>query len=59
MCLTVRERAESELVVRSFKHGQSNPTYYVKFGGRELVVRKKPVSCRTSNCHLQSIPHLL
>lgn len=37
-------RADGELVVRSFKHGQSNPTYYVKFGGRELVLRKKPVS---------------
>jgi len=30
--------------VRQFKHGQSNPTYYVECGGRRLVIRKKPVS---------------
>ena len=32
------------MVIRKFKHGQSNPTYYLKFGGKELVLRKKPVS---------------
>ena len=31
-------------VIRRFKHGQSNPTYYVAYGGEELVLRKKPVS---------------
>ena len=30
------------LVLRQFDHGQSNPTYYIKYGGRELVLRKKP-----------------
>ncbi|GAB1611145.1 acyl-CoA dehydrogenase family member 10-like [Argonauta hians] len=28
--------------VRLFKHGMSNPTFYIKFGSQELVVRKKP-----------------
>ena len=31
-------------LVRQFKHGQSNPTYYVEYGGQKLVIRKKPVS---------------
>lgn len=30
--------------VHQFKHGQSNPTYYVEYGGQRLVIRKKPVS---------------
>ncbi|XP_057314737.1 acyl-CoA dehydrogenase family member 10-like isoform X2 [Hydractinia symbiolongicarpus] len=30
------------MVLRKFKDGQSNPTYYLKFGGREMVLRKKP-----------------
>ncbi|KHJ97644.1 phosphotransferase enzyme family protein [Oesophagostomum dentatum] len=29
-------------VVRRFGHGQSNPTYYIKMGNKELVLRKKP-----------------
>ncbi|RCN27289.1 hypothetical protein ANCCAN_26978 [Ancylostoma caninum] len=29
-------------VVHRFGHGQSNPTYYVKLGNEELVLRKKP-----------------
>ncbi|CAG5125094.1 unnamed protein product, partial [Candidula unifasciata] len=28
--------------VRMFEHGQSNPTYYVSYAGRHLVLRKKP-----------------
>ena len=31
-------------IVRQFKHGQSNPTYYVEYRGQRLVIRKKPVS---------------
>lgn len=31
------------LVLRQFRHGQSNPTYYVAYGGQEMVLRKKPV----------------
>ena len=37
-------RKEEELVLRQFRHGQSNPTYYVAYGGQEMVLRKKPVS---------------
>jgi len=33
---------EDSPIVRQFKHGQSNPTYYVEYGGKRLVVRKKP-----------------
>ncbi|VDO96116.1 unnamed protein product [Heligmosomoides polygyrus] len=29
-------------VVRRFGHGQSNPTYYIKLGSTEVVLRKKP-----------------
>lgn len=28
--------------IRKFSHGQSNPTYILTFGGRQLVLRKKP-----------------
>lgn len=28
--------------IKVFKHGQSNPTYYVSYAGKDLVVRKKP-----------------
>ena len=28
--------------IKVFKHGQSNPTYYVSYAGRDLVLRKKP-----------------
>ena len=31
-------------VLRQFRHGQSNPTYYLAYGGQEMVLRKKPVS---------------
>jgi aminoglycoside phosphotransferase (APT) family kinase protein len=30
------------LTVRQFRGGQSNPTYYLEAGGRELVLRRKP-----------------
>ena len=40
-------RQEEPPVIRQFKHGQSNPTYYVSYGGEEMVLRKKPVSERT------------
>lgn len=29
-------------LVRLYKHGMSNPTYYVRYAGREMVLRKKP-----------------
>ncbi|XP_071499816.1 acyl-CoA dehydrogenase family member 10-like [Diadema antillarum] len=34
--------SDGALTVRKFKHGQSNPTYFLRCGGRELVLRKKP-----------------
>ncbi|XP_056392197.1 acyl-CoA dehydrogenase family member 10 isoform X2 [Hyla sarda] len=36
------EKLSGALSVRQFSHGQSNPTYYVLFNGRQLVLRKKP-----------------
>ena len=36
-------KGEGEPVLRQFRHGQSNPTYYVAYGGQEMVLRKKPV----------------
>ena len=30
-------------LIRQFKHGQSNPTYYIEYAGAQLVLRKKPV----------------
>ncbi|XP_053557692.1 acyl-CoA dehydrogenase family member 10 isoform X2 [Bombina bombina] len=35
------EKSDS-FILRQFSHGQSNPTYYVKFNENELVLRKKP-----------------
>ncbi|XP_050408394.1 acyl-CoA dehydrogenase family member 10 isoform X1 [Patella vulgata] len=29
-------------IIRCFKHGQSNPTYYINYAGTEMVLRKKP-----------------
>jgi acyl-CoA dehydrogenase family protein 10 len=29
-------------LIRSFSHGQSNPTYFVKYGDSQIVLRKKP-----------------
>ncbi|XP_042297752.1 acyl-CoA dehydrogenase family member 10 isoform X2 [Sceloporus undulatus] len=35
-------QAKESLVLRQFSHGQSNPTYYIRFGEHQLVLRKKP-----------------
>nr|XP_033809923.1 acyl-CoA dehydrogenase family member 10 isoform X2 [Geotrypetes seraphini] len=35
-------RASEPLVLRQFSHGQSNPTYFIQWGDRQLVLRKKP-----------------
>ncbi|KAM6423102.1 acyl-CoA dehydrogenase family member 10 isoform 1-T1 [Liasis olivaceus] len=35
-------QAKGSLVLHQFSHGQSNPTYYVRFGDHRLVLRKKP-----------------
>ncbi|XP_060642043.2 acyl-CoA dehydrogenase family member 10 isoform X3 [Anolis sagrei] len=34
--------AKDSLVLRQFSHGQSNPTYYIKYGDHRFVLRKKP-----------------
>ncbi|XP_039252844.2 acyl-CoA dehydrogenase family member 11-like [Styela clava] len=33
---------DGDLQVKKFPSGQSNPTYYLKIGAKELVLRKKP-----------------
>ncbi|XP_063171514.1 acyl-CoA dehydrogenase family member 10 [Candoia aspera] len=35
-------RAKGPWALRQFSHGQSNPTYYIRLGDRQLVLRKKP-----------------
>lgn len=39
------------MVLREFQHGQSNPTYYVRAGGREMVLRKKPPGKLVKSAH--------
>lgn len=39
----LRQEEGVEPVIRQFRHGQSNPTYYIAYGGEEMVLRKKPV----------------
>src|SRR3954471_1968212 len=34
--------AKGDVVVRQFKGGQSNPTYWIGVGELEIVLRKKP-----------------
>ena len=41
-----------ELELRQFDHGQSNPTYYIRFGGEELVLRKKPPGKLLRGAHM-------
>lgn len=38
------QTASNDLTVLKFGYGQSNPSYYVRFDGKEMVLRKKPVS---------------
>ncbi|CAD5224542.1 unnamed protein product [Bursaphelenchus okinawaensis] len=40
------------LEVKKFGYGQSNPTYYLKYGHRELVLRKKPSGKLLPGAHL-------
>uniref|UniRef100_A0AC34GK05 Uncharacterized protein n=1 Tax=Panagrolaimus sp. ES5 TaxID=591445 RepID=A0AC34GK05_9BILA len=44
--------AASHLIIRRFGHGQSNPTYYLKFDEKELVLRKKPSGKLLPSAHL-------
>jgi acyl-CoA dehydrogenase family protein 10 len=39
------------LNIRKFKHGQSNPTYYIGYGDKQLVLRKKPPGKLLSSAH--------
>ncbi|GCB65776.1 hypothetical protein scyTo_0013501 [Scyliorhinus torazame] len=39
------------LTVRQFTHGQSNPTYHVQSGDRQLVLRKKPPGKLLQSAH--------
>ena len=41
-----------ELELRQFDHGQSNPTYYIRFPGQELVLRKKPPGKLLRGAHM-------
>ncbi|KAI6189838.1 hypothetical protein M3Y97_00051900 [Aphelenchoides bicaudatus] len=42
----------TELTVLKFGHGQSNPSYYIRFSGREMVLRKKPSGKLLPSAHL-------
>ncbi|KAJ8042838.1 Acyl-CoA dehydrogenase family member 10 [Holothuria leucospilota] len=44
--------ADKKLNVRQFKHGQSNPTYFVGYGDREMVLRKKPPGKLLPSAHM-------
>ncbi|XP_067946523.1 acyl-CoA dehydrogenase family member 10-like isoform X2 [Watersipora subatra] len=37
--------------IRSYKHGQSNPTYLVQYAGKNLVLRKQPVGPILPSAH--------
>ncbi|KAK2163982.1 hypothetical protein LSH36_71g05101 [Paralvinella palmiformis] len=34
--------SKEDPVVRCYAHGQSNPTYFIRYGGKNMVLRKKP-----------------
>ncbi|XP_060605115.1 acyl-CoA dehydrogenase family member 10-like isoform X1 [Ruditapes philippinarum] len=35
-------QSKEEPILRCFSHGQSNPTYFIRYGGKDMVLRKKP-----------------
>uniref|UniRef100_A0A0N4Z8F0 Acyl-CoA dehydrogenase family member 11 n=1 Tax=Parastrongyloides trichosuri TaxID=131310 RepID=A0A0N4Z8F0_PARTI len=41
-----------DISIMKFSHGQSNPTYYVKFNNMELVLRKKPSGKLLPKAHM-------
>uniref|UniRef100_A0A0N5BDP2 APH domain-containing protein n=1 Tax=Strongyloides papillosus TaxID=174720 RepID=A0A0N5BDP2_STREA len=43
---------EGSLDIMKFSHGQSNPTYYLRFGDKELVLRKKPSGKLLPKAHM-------
>ncbi|KAL3857866.1 hypothetical protein ACJMK2_012496 [Sinanodonta woodiana] len=34
--------AKEDPILRCFSHGQSNPTYFIQYAGKNMVLRKKP-----------------
>ncbi|CAD5208214.1 unnamed protein product [Bursaphelenchus xylophilus] len=42
----------TSLTVKRFVHGQSNPTFYIKFDDKEFVLRKKPSGVLLPSAHL-------
>ncbi|CEF69895.1 Aminoglycoside phosphotransferase domain and Acyl-CoA oxidase/dehydrogenase, central domain and HAD hydrolase, subfamily IA and Acyl-CoA dehydrogenase/oxidase C-terminal domain and Acyl-CoA dehydrogenase/oxidase, N-terminal and middle domain and Protein kinase-like domain and Predicted HAD-superfamily phosphatase, subfamily IA/Epoxide hydrolase, N-terminal domain and Acyl-CoA dehydrogenase/oxidase, N-terminal domain and HAD-like domain-containing protein [Strongyloides ratti] len=42
----------NNLDILKFSHGQSNPTYYLRFGEKELVLRKKPSGKLLPKAHM-------
>jgi aminoglycoside phosphotransferase (APT) family kinase protein len=45
------ERTQGPLIVRQFRGGQSNPTFWVSDGAREWVLRKKPPGALLPSAH--------
>ncbi|CAD5224540.1 unnamed protein product [Bursaphelenchus okinawaensis] len=43
---------DENLEIKSFTHGESNPTYYVKYHNFEYVLRKKPSGTLLPSAHL-------
>uniref|UniRef100_A0AC35TI73 APH domain-containing protein n=1 Tax=Rhabditophanes sp. KR3021 TaxID=114890 RepID=A0AC35TI73_9BILA len=44
--------SDSHLEISKFSHGQSNPTFYIKLGSRECVLRKKPTGLVLPKAHM-------
>ncbi|CAD5120516.1 DgyrCDS9081 [Dimorphilus gyrociliatus] len=41
--LKIHSKGDEEMpIVRCFAHGQSNPTYFIRYANKDLVLRKKP-----------------
>ena len=49
--------AEGEVVVRQFRGGQSNPTYWLGVGERAFVLRKKPPGALLPSAHAVEREH--
>jgi len=43
--------ASSELEIEQFRGGHSNLTYLLKFGGREMILRRPPVGSKVATAH--------
>ncbi|EGR27421.1 hypothetical protein IMG5_196030 [Ichthyophthirius multifiliis] len=47
-----QQQQQSEYIIRQFQHGQSNPTFYIKYQEKEYVLRKKPPGVLLKGAHL-------